>query len=201
MDVHSQRNWIFDMDGTLTKPMHDFGFIKKKLNIDERSPVLESIEAMDANARMEAHSILEAWEEELAYNAVASDDAVVLLQTLLAENANLGVLTRNKRRLAIITLNASGLSKYFNERDILGRDCAAPKPSPAGVLKLTAGWDSSPMNTVMVGDYVHDIDAGNAAGCTTVLVRRGSPVKSSSIQATYVVDDLRELLSLRGSWT
>ena len=32
-------------------------------------------------------------------------------------------------------------------------------------------WGATPSQSVMVGDYIHDIRAGNAAGMKTVLVK------------------------------
>src|SRR5690606_28190000 len=82
----------------------------------------------------------------------------------------LGILTRNARELAHVTLEAIGLADCFAVEHILGRDEAEPKPSPDGLLKIAQAWDVAPSELVMVGDYRFDLDCGRAAGARTVLV-------------------------------
>ena len=192
--------WIFDMDGTITIPMHDFEQIKQELGIHPTQPLLESILQLKGMERKQALSRLEAWEEEIAWRAAPSPDAVRILEHLEKRKAKLGILTRNTMRLAGITLEAAGLSRFFHPSVVLGRECADPKPSPAGVQAIIRTLGSQPSRTVMVGDYIHDVEAGHAAGCMTILVRR-KPMDThvrSVAYSTYVVDSLDELWSVEG---
>jgi HAD superfamily hydrolase (TIGR01549 family) len=109
-------------------------------------------------------------ERELALGAVAAEGAVQLVRELAGRGYRLGILTRNARELAHVTLEAIGLADCFAVEDVLGRDDAPPKPDPGGLLKLAAAWDVSPSEMVMVGDYRFDLDCGRAAGARTVLV-------------------------------
>ena len=93
-----------------------------------------------------------------------------LVRELAARGYRLGILTRNARELAHVTLEAIGLADCFAVDDVLGRDDAPPKPDPGGLLKLAAAWDVPPSQMVMVGDYRFDLDCGRAAGAKTVLV-------------------------------
>ena len=93
-----------------------------------------------------------------------------LVRELAGRGYRLGILTRNARELAHITLEAIGLADCFAASDVLGRDDAKPKPDPDGLLKLAAAWDVAPGEMVMVGDYRFDLDCGRAAGTRTVLV-------------------------------
>ena len=95
-----------------------------------------------------------------------------VLQSLRDAGCRLGILTRNTHELALITLDASGLLDLFDPVDVLGRNDAAPKPSPAGVEVLLARWRAHPEDCTVVGDYLFDLQAGRAAGCRTVLVDR-----------------------------
>ena len=54
---------------------------------------------------------------------------------LVHELQHLGILTRNARELAHVTLKAMRLADCFAADDVLGRD-EAPKPHPGGLLKL-----------------------------------------------------------------
>src|SRR5690606_3977078 len=70
-----------------------------------------------------------------------------------------------------VTLAASGLEDLFDHRFVVGRERCAPKPDPAGVRMLMSAWGAAPEHTVMVGDYLFDMQAGRAAGAMTVLFR------------------------------
>ncbi len=82
----------------------------------------------------------------------------------------LGILTRNARELAWITLEAIGLLHAFTRDAVLGREDAAPKPSPEGLVRIAAAWQVPPSALVMVGDYRFDLECGRRAGASTVLV-------------------------------
>ena len=104
----------------------------------------------------------------------AVDEPVVpaLVEHLAARGATLGVLTRNALELAHLTLETVGLAPFFERDAVLGRECAAPKPSPEGVLRLLSHWNARPDDAVMVGDYLFDLEAGRAAGAATILIDR-----------------------------
>ncbi len=95
---------------------------------------------------------------------------VELVRELAGRGYRLGILTRNARELAHVTLEAIGLADCFAVEDVLGRDEAPPKPHPGGLLKLAEAWNVVPEAMVMVGDYRFDLDCGRAAGARTVLV-------------------------------
>lgn len=164
--------WIFDMDGTLTYSMHDFDAIRAELGLPQGAPILEALAALPPDEAAPLHVRLEAWERDLAHRAEAADDALGLLEALASRGARCAVLTRNTRPLAQITLRAAGLARFFDDAVVLGRACAAPKPSPDGVLQILARWGAQPDSAVMVGDFMFDVDAGRAAGCATVLIDR-----------------------------
>ena len=165
-----QYAWIFDMDGTLTVPQHDFAALKRSLGLPPNLDILAGIDAAPAHTRADLHHRVRVWEEQHADHAVASRDAVELLEALAGRR--LGVLTRNTRENALRTLAACGLEHHFDALDVLGRDCAAPKPDPAGVVALAQRWQLAPAQVVMVGDWIHDVHAGRRAGARTVWVDR-----------------------------
>jgi hypothetical protein len=41
--LKSRNSWVFDLDGTLTLPMHDFAFIRHELAIPDGSDILEHL--------------------------------------------------------------------------------------------------------------------------------------------------------------
>ncbi|MCQ9421926.1 HAD family hydrolase [Pseudomonas sp. LJDD11] len=170
MKLSEIRHWVFDMDGTLTLAVHDFLAIKRALDIPPEADILGHLASLPADEAAAKHAWLLEHERELAVGSKAAPGAVALVRELAGRGYRLGILTRNARELAHITLAAIGIADCFAVQDVLGRDEATPKPDPAGLLKLASAWDVAPQNMVMVGDYVHDLNCGRAAGARTVLV-------------------------------
>ena len=170
MSLCDVKHWVFDMDGTLTVAVHDFAAIREALDIPPEDDILTHLAALPAQEAAAKHAWLLEHERELALGSVAAQGAVELVQELAARGYRLGILTRNARELAHITLEAIGLADCFAIEDVLGRYDAPHNPDPGGLLKLAAAWDISPNEMVMVGDYRFDLDCGRAAGAKTVLV-------------------------------
>ncbi|MDD2055228.1 HAD family hydrolase [Pseudomonas putida] len=164
------RHWVFDMDGTLTLAVHDFPAIKVALQIPPEDDILTHLAALPVDEAAAKHAWLLEHERELALGAQAAPGAVELVQDLVARGHRLGILTRNARELAHVTLQAIGLADCFAVEDVLGREDAPPKPDPGGLLKLAQAWDVAPPRMVMVGDYRFDLDCARAAGAHSVLV-------------------------------
>jgi HAD superfamily hydrolase (TIGR01549 family) len=164
------KHWVFDMDGTLTVAVHDFAAIRQALEIPAQDDILTHLAALPKDLAAAKHGWLLEHERELALGSVAAEGAVELVRELAGRGYRLGILTRNARELAHITLEAIGLADCFAVEDVLGRDDAQPKPDPDGLLKLAAAWDVAPSTMVMVGDYRFDLECGRAAGARTVLV-------------------------------
>ncbi len=161
-------HWIFDMDGTLTLPVHDFEAIRNTLNIPSGQPILEAIAVMPEAEAQRARQSLHDIEMELASLAQAQPGTLALLETLVDQGRNLGILTRNSKEIAHATLTAAGLAAFFCDEAIVGRDSCPPKPKPDGINHLLDLWGASKEQTVIVGDYLYDLQAGVAAGIRTV---------------------------------
>ncbi|MCF7750505.1 HAD family hydrolase [Bacillus subtilis subsp. subtilis] len=164
------RHWVFDMDGTLTVAVHDFERIKRELAIPVQDDILTHLAALPADQAAAKHAWLLAHERALATTSQAATGAVALVRALHGAGCQLGILTRNVRSLAQVTLQAIGLGDVFAEDDIIGRDEAEPKPSPAGLQHFVQRWQVDPAQVVMVGDYRFDLECGRAAGTRTLLV-------------------------------
>lgn len=193
MDLAARTHWIFDMDGTLTVPVHDFAWLHAALGVPEHEDVLATVDARPPDRRAADLALIHRWELEAAARARAQDDASALLHALSAAGRPLGVLTRNTREGAAATLAAAGLSAFFDDDAVLTRECAPPKPHPGGVERLLARWGAPPERAVVVGDWIYDAQAGRAAGTGTVLVLRHGP-KPWVNEADLLVDSLFALL-------
>lgn len=170
-DIMSRRCWIFDLDGTLTRAVHDFAAIRELLGMTDADPdiltFLASLPSAEAAAKQE---LLTEIEYELAARTSAAPGADRLLEGLHARGIRTGILTRNTREIALHTLALIGLEHYFAPETVLGRYEATPKPHPEGIEMLLRGWESEPDDAVMVGDYLYDLQVGRAAGTATIHV-------------------------------
>ena len=164
------RHWVFDMDGTLTVGIHDFQLIRRKLEVPDDSDILEHLESLPEAQRRASHAWLMEHERELAARSTPAEGAVALIRELCKRHYRLGILTRNARELAHITLEVIGLAECFDHADVLGREDASPKPHPGGLEHFIRHWGVAPSSMVMVGDSPLDMQCGRAAGARTVLV-------------------------------
>lgn len=156
------------MDGTLTLSIHDFDGIKRILGLPIDQPILEALNDLPAAQAAELHQQLDALELDIAHRATAQLGARELLTKLRSRGDRIGILTRNSKPNAQATLAACGLAEFFSAELILSRHCCPPKPSPDGILQLLSSWNAQPDRSVMVGDYVFDLEAGRRAGSATV---------------------------------
>jgi phosphoglycolate phosphatase len=90
-----------------------------------------------------------------------------LLQRLFANGIRMAVISNKNESLSRLILNALNIADYFTV--IAGGDTFAEmKPSPLPLLKVIEGFGCKPAQTIMVGDSINDIQAGNRAGITTI---------------------------------
>lgn len=160
--------WVFDLDGTLTIPNIDFDAIRAELGIPRGELILEYLATLPTPRAAPLHARLAELERDLAARVLAQDGCRALLEHLAAAGCRLGILTRNTRGNARLSLARLGVADLFAPDDVLGRDEAAPKPDPDGIHQLLARWGGAPDRGVMVGDFRLDLEAGRNAGVHTV---------------------------------
>ena len=156
------------MDGTLTISAHDFEHIRRELGLEANVPILEAINAMPQEQAAPLWDSLNQMEEYFAAKSSLMHGASSLLQKLQTRGARLAILTRNTMPVVVKTLQACGIEHFFPPDHILDRDSCIPKPSPDGIHRLLDYWQADASDTVMVGDYLFDLQAGKGAGVTTI---------------------------------
>ncbi|HEY2903891.1 MAG TPA: HAD family hydrolase [Polyangia bacterium] len=184
---------IFDLDGTLTEPLLDFDAMRAEIGLVPGLPILEQLEAGDADLRARAELVMRRHERQAIEAATLADGCVELLAHLTARAIPAAILTRNVREVVEI------FQRKFNLRFVAAftREDGPPKPSPAGALALCAAMGAAPAHTLAVGDYKFDILAGRRAGCRTALVCPTPPADLTDWGSPdLVVQSLRELLPL-----
>jgi len=170
--LSSKSCWIFDLDGTLTKPVHDFDFIRRELGIPTGADILGHLDTLPESEANKRQARLKEIETDLAHKAQPSTGALEVVEMLHNRGTSLGILTRNDKDIALLTLDTIGAGNYFDAENVLGRCDALPKPDPDGIFRLLSGWGRVPEDAVMVGDYLFDLLAGRAAGTSTVHIER-----------------------------
>lgn len=165
------RGIVFDLDGTLVDSALDFDRMRAEIGLPGGAPVLESVERMpDGERKRRSLEILLRHEMEGAARARAIAGAVEFVDSLRERGVRVGVLTRNLREPSELSLKRSGfVLGPEGLYPILTRECAPPKPHPAGLTRIFSEWGLSPSCCAMIGDYKFDLLAGRAAGAFTVL--------------------------------
>lgn len=117
-------------------------------------------------------------------------------ETLEKLGAYRKVVISNKREALSKRLLADlGLIQYFDA--VLGSDSVKErKPSPEPVLKIMSLLSINPEEAIIVGDSTYDINAGRAAGVTTVAVSYGYREASLLQDADLIIDDIGQLVPL-----
>lgn len=123
-----------------------------------------------------------------AHNDEVHDDLIrpfagvdALLERLHASGLRLGVVTSKRERTARRGLARYGFERWFDVA-VFHDDTVHHKPHPEPLLFAAARAGVTPASAVYVGDSVHDIVAGRAAGMITVAALWG-PFPRSDLEA------------------
>jgi len=184
---------IFDLDGTLTKPLLDFDGIRSEMGLSpESGDILTAIQAMDPIRRQQAHAILARHEQNAAQHSRLNDGVPELLSELRRRNLPIGLLTRNTRENTLHVAQQHNLC--FDA--IIGRQDGPVKPDAYGVLELCRRFNSIPAETLVVGDFLHDLQSARNAGAIAVLMKTHPKAEQYQEHADYCISHMRQLLNL-----
>ena len=101
------------------------------------------------------------------------DDVLSTVAMLSVSGHELAIVTSKSEALAMRGLAHVGLARFMDT--VVGCDSSTRhKPDPEPVQIALHRLDCAPENAVFVGDSVHDILAGNAAGVTTLAATWGA---------------------------
>lgn len=186
---------IFDLDGTLTRPVLDFDAIRAEIGVT--GTILEAMESLAPAEQARAEAIIVRHEWEAARTATLHDGAAEVIVECRRRGYPVAILTRNARATTDHVLAAHGLVVDA----VRTREDGVIKPAPDGVHALCDQLQADPRTSWMVGDYLFDVLAGKRAGTRTVLMIGESPVPDYASEADYVVRHLRDFLPLIDSFT
>jgi HAD superfamily hydrolase (TIGR01509 family) len=195
MNSAAPRAVIFDLDGTLAESRLDFDAIRTEIGLAPGLPILEQLADAGPAERARAEVIMRRHERKAIADATLTDGCADLLGHLAARKIPIGILTRNIREV----VETFARTFAFRFAAIYTREDGPHKPAPDGVLALCAQLSARPQETLTVGDYKFDVEAGRRAGCRTVLLRAEPLTAAEHAEwgsPDLVVSSLRELLPL-----
>jgi HAD superfamily hydrolase (TIGR01549 family) len=145
---------IFDLDGTIADSKLDFDQMRADIGIPKGEPILEYLEGhQDSHFVQRAYQIIHEHELKGAREATIIRDFANFYEFLNCHQIPTGILTRNSKEIADLTLSRLGLS--FEH--VYSRDCCLPKPHPDGLLRMSKVFKIHPHAMMYVGDFHFDI--------------------------------------------
>lgn len=140
------------------------------------------------------------------YNLTHHDTRVIpyvgapeLIRRVKSLGYKTGLVTSKNRPGAIRGLRLADIADHFDVL-VCADDVQNPKPHPQPVEQALAALGSRPGETLFVGDSVHDMRCGRAAGVFTAAVLWG-PFGRAHLEAThpdYWLETPEDLLALLG---
>ena len=187
---------IFDLDGTITEPFLDFDSIRTQMGLTpDAGPILEIMNAAEPDRKKQMEDILHIHEQKAVQQSTLNLGVEKTLKILRDENIRIGILTRNKRDNAIAVAEKHNLE--FDA--IVDRDDGPAKPDAFGVLKLCENFGVEPAQTIVVGDYLFDLQSAKAAGAHSVLLRNHHNTDKFEEHADFVIDKFEQILEIIGN--
>jgi len=187
---------LFDFDGTLSQSgAIDFKKIRNAIGCPYDKPILEFIDGIcDINTRQNASATLNFFELEAAANTKLDASAGKIIPKLHRQKLLLGIISRNSRKSILRAFeNFKDLDLSDFDLLITRDDPVKPKPSGQGIRLAAQKWKIKTNQIMMVGDFSHDVEAGQRAGCLTVLVDKKKDPRLADIQCDFRITDLNEL--------
>jgi len=203
---------IFDLDGTLVDTSGD---ITNALNYALKPYGLRDLTVEDT-IKMVGEGITRLIEKLLESERIQMRDTVIkrfldyysehlvdfstpyphVRETLEKLNDYKKAVISNKREyLSTRLLDKLDLLKYFDL--VVGSDTTSErKPSAIPVIYVFTKLGVNPDESIIVGDSNYDIEAGKKAGLKTVAVTYGYRERQYLIDADYIIDSMKDLLTL-----
>eukprot|EP00238_Polyblepharides_amylifera_P004731 CAMPEP_0196587866 /NCGR_PEP_ID=MMETSP1081-20130531/58856_1 /TAXON_ID=36882 /ORGANISM="Pyramimonas amylifera, Strain CCMP720" /LENGTH=250 /DNA_ID=CAMNT_0041910185 /DNA_START=177 /DNA_END=932 /DNA_ORIENTATION=- len=163
------RGVVFDMDGTLTIPSHDFEEMRRRVGVPSGSDILEVIASWSPEEQARANAILKEIDEESGRKIALMPGVNELCSFLDSLGIVRGILTRNvSMSVDILHANHLTVPPFL---PAMTREDPPFKPHPQSLLRICQGWNLPPDQCIMIGDSAKDdIVVGNRVGTSTILL-------------------------------
>ena len=207
---------FFDLDGTLTEPSGgimdsvEYALSKWNIKVADRNelrrfigpPLVYSFKEFYGFGEEDAAKAVayyrEHFKKEGIYNNEVYADTVPVLEALKQAGKKIALATSKPEQFAKIILEHFDLAKYFDH--ICGATMDNSRNTKEAVLEyaMNSAGIADKSTAVMVGDRHHDIDGANFCKIDSIGVRYGFAEEREleDAGATYVVDELRDILGI-----
>lgn len=202
------KGFIFDLDGTLSDSIPGIVDAQRKafadFNIQASDeliisyigrPLAEAGEEQVGPGR--GQEFLEAYFRHYYAQPLqlqAFDGIINMLQELRQMGAKLALCTSKRRKATLETLDLIGIAPYLHQV-VVCEDTNEHKPAAEPGLCAAQRLGLSPDQCVFIGDSIHDIGCGSAAGMKSCGVTWGANSMDQLLEAgaDYIVDSVEEL--------
>jgi pyrophosphatase PpaX len=122
-----------------------------------------------------------------------------MLQAIRSAGARVAVVTSKNRATSARGLAVAGLDDLV-EAVVACDDVTHPKPHPEPVARALSLLGARPHRTVFVGDSLHDLHSGRAAGVRTAAALWGPFSRADLAEGApdFWVEDPRDLVTVLG---
>ncbi len=203
--------FIFDLDGTLANTIpiirrvaritsEQYGIPTTDEDIDRYIgvPLIVTGEEVLGKGRGEEYTLAYAKNYQAHKSELQAFPGIVpMLQALAEAGAKMAIATSKREKPAHETLELIGAAPYFDI--VLNSESGCGyKPAAGPALKAMELLGSKPEESWFIGDSLHDIACGQAAGIGTIGVTWGIIPKGGFelIQPTYTCDEVAQLSEL-----
>ncbi|HEY0845964.1 MAG TPA: HAD-IA family hydrolase [Noviherbaspirillum sp.] len=191
MPLSRPRAVLFDLDGTLADTAPDLAAAMNRVRASrglEPTPyeTLRPVASAGARGLIGAAfglgpddegyddlrvAFLDTYEAAIAKHSTLFEGIAELLRALQASNMHWGIVTNKAARFTDLLVPQIGL--HLAGCVISGDTTPHPKPHPAPLLEAARRLGLAPRECWYVGDDLRDIQAGHAAGMTTIAAAWG----------------------------
>lgn len=184
LGAHEIEGLLFDADGTLidthdiilasmrhtVNGIYGYDYTDAQLMHGVGTPLLDQMTALAQGDAAKAEIMVRDYR---AHNDSIHDAGIKsfpgtkeALERLQRAGYRMGVVTSKRHKMADLGLKLSGIRPFF-EFIIGSDDWPEHKPKPGPILRGTELLSLPASKCAYIGDSPYDIEAGNAAGCTT----------------------------------
>lgn len=216
--MHTYDGVFFDLDGTLADTAPDLAAAANRLRVDHGQPPLPldqlrpvasagargllgvafGITPEDDGYAVLRDTFLDYYESALAVDTRLFDCIPDVLEALQAAGMPWGIVTNKNSRFTEPLVTQIGLRQHA-AAIVSGDTTPHAKPHPAPLLHAAAAAGLDAARCVYIGDDLRDIQAGRAAGMTTIAAAYGycgDGLPAAMWQADHIVQSARELTAL-----
>ncbi len=207
------KNYLFDLDGTLTDPglgiknsiKYALAKLGKEIPDDKTlnefigPPLLVSFRKYCGATEDEAKTLLVLYREYFGVRGYLENelypDTDYILSEIKKQGGKVYLATSKPQEYAVKILEHFDILKYFDF--CAGNDLDESRPTKAAVLEyLMSECSLSPDDSLMIGDRCYDIEGARAKGLPVAAVLHGYGSREELANADYIIESFKDLLDI-----